>query len=168
MAVLVTCVVGATAVLALATPASAAGVFNPIKNVGNGLCLQPANSSAAVGEAIVQMPCIPGSLAQGWQAQRVTGTRYKFINQFSGLCMNAFGPTVNGTPVLQIECVTVSNEEWNTGALLPNVVQIQSRAGNRDSGFCIDVPEGTGVPAVAMQIFGCNGTLAQRWIVGFA
>ncbi|MEV0563934.1 RICIN domain-containing protein [Dactylosporangium sp. NPDC050588] len=144
----------------------AAGVFRPIKNVGNGMCLQPA--STAEFAAIVQQPCVAGSIAQGWQTVSLGGTKYRFLNQLSGYCFDAFDGALNNARLLQGTCVAISNEEFNTGSTLPNVVQIQSRVGFRDTGYCVDVPGGSATAGLAMQIYRCNGTLAQRWVVGFA
>jgi Ricin-type beta-trefoil lectin domain-like len=145
-----------------------AGVFNPIKNVGNGMCLQPA--STADTAAIVQEPCIPGSLAQGWQDRQIGTNHYNFINQLTGECIDAFDGAFNGARVLQTMCsgnTGNSNQQYNTAATLPNVVILMSRVGFRDTGFCIDVPGAQAIPGLAMELFGCNGTLAQRWTVGF-
>lgn len=151
--------------LAVAPPAGAAALYNPIQNVGNNLCLQPEGGST--GEVpVVQAPC-DGSFAQGWKYEFIQGSsRIHLVNQLSQLCMNAFGPVVNGTPVIMIQCVTVSNEEWLPNKKLPEVVQLMSRAGNRNTNLCIDVPGGQGTIGLATQIWTCNGTVAQRFTVG--
>jgi hypothetical protein len=145
-----------------------AGVFHPISNVGNGMCLQPA--STADTAAIVQEPCIPGSIAQGWQDRQIGTNHYNFINQQTGECIDAFDGAFNGARVLQTMCrgnVGNTNQQYNTAATLPNVVIIMSRVGGSDTGFCIDVPGAQAIAGLAMQLFSCNGTLAQRWVVGF-
>jgi hypothetical protein len=164
VSLLLTCAVGVIAGVAAVSPANAAGVFMPIRNEGNFLCLQPA--SAAAEAAVVQAPC-NGSIAQGWWFQQTSASnRYHIVSQLSGLCMNAFGATANYTPVLMIDCVTVSNEEWKSSVPVPEIVTLMSRAGWKDSGFCIDVPGGASTVGLAVQIYGCNGTLAQRWNAG--
>ncbi|NEA69034.1 RICIN domain-containing protein [Streptomyces sp. SID12488] len=162
----------ATTTGANAQPASApavtpfAGVFHPLKNVGNAKCLQPAGASTVETVEIVQQPC-DGSIAQGWQHVGVGGNHYMFLNQLSGYCFNAFDGATDGARLLQLTCKRISNEEFNTGAALPNVVKIESRVGFRDTNFCVDVPGGAATNGLAMQIWNCNGSLAQRWIVGF-
>jgi hypothetical protein len=47
-------------------------------------------------------------------------------------------------------------------------MRLESRVGFRDTGFCVDVPGNEATDGLAMQIFKCNGTDAQRWLVGFA
>jgi hypothetical protein len=140
-----------------------AGVFHPIQNVGNGLCLQP--TSFDDGAPIVQLDC-NSSILQGWQFIQLATNHYRFLNQ-SGWCLDTFGPAANGTPMVQGECKPISNEEFNTGASLPNVVILEARVGFRDTGFCVDVPGAQNTRGLAMQIYRCNGTLAQRWVVGF-
>ncbi|MBT2387564.1 RICIN domain-containing protein [Streptomyces sp. ISL-11] len=167
-----TLLAGAGAVMTTGTPAYAsapaaplAGVFHPIKNVGNNKCLQPAGGST--GEvAIVQSACT-GALAQQWQFLKVTNSGYHLINQLSGLCMYMNGPVAAGSPIAQVECTTVSNEEWKSTPAPPEIVTLMSRAGHRDTNLCVDVPGGQADEGLGVQIFGCNGTLAQRWIAGF-
>ncbi|BFU44414.1 RICIN domain-containing protein [Krasilnikovia sp. MM14-A1004] len=147
------------------------GVFNPIRNVGDGKCLQPEGESMAEFAAIVQMPCATtglAGLAQGWQQIRVGTNHYRFVNQLSGFCFDAFDGAFNGARLLQGTCVPISNEEFNTNTGLPNVVALESRVGFRNTGYCIDVPGALPFDGMAMQIYRCNGTLAQRWVVGFA
>ncbi len=144
-----------------------AGVFNPIRNVGNNKCLQPT-VPPVVSAGVVQAPC-DGSLAQGWEFTQVGTNHYWFTNQLSGLCLFAFGdPAGNGNPMGLNTCRNVSNEEFNAGTSLPNVVSLESRTGFRDTGFCLDVPGAQATDGLQMQLWRCNGTLAQRWVVGFA
>lgn len=144
------------------------GVFNPIRNVGNNLCLQPV--IPAPNSAVVQEPCLaagdPNASIQGWQAVTIGG-RTGFLNQASGACLFAFVGAQDGAPMGLNVCRTVSNEEFDTSAPLPNVVQIESRIGFTDTGFCVDVPGASTTVGLQMQLFSCNGTLAQRWVVGF-
>src|SRR3954471_20277468 len=90
-------------------PAHAGGAFVPMQNNQTRLCLQPASPDEFA--AVVQEPC-NGQATQGWLFQRVTGTRYKFLNQSDGLCINEFDPLAIGARLLMVQCVRVSNEEW--------------------------------------------------------
>jgi hypothetical protein len=171
---------GSAALLATATGASAktgpvktiipfAGEFHPISNAGHsGECLQPLTPDFRA--PIVQRPC-DGSAAQEWATLSTPsgGTHYRFLNT-SGWCMSV-DRIGNGAPVLQDECevsggTTVSNAEWNSSATLPNVVTLQSRFGFVNRTLCLDEPGASG-GNVNMQLFNCNGTLAQIWVVGF-
>ncbi|MGH3624283.1 MAG: RICIN domain-containing protein [Sciscionella sp.] len=144
-----------------------AGVFNSIRNVGNNgsKCLQP--EFPVVNAKVVQEPCDASNPAQGWQSLQVGTNHYRFINQGSGLCLNAFTAAANGSPMGLSACRNVSNEEFNTHTSLPDVVSLESRIGFRNTGFCIDVPGGRADNGLQMQLFRCNGSLAQRWVVGF-
>jgi hypothetical protein len=155
--------IGAIAGLVAASPANATGIFKTIQRTNTTLCLGAA--SGGNGAAVLQVQCNVNDPAQGWITQNLSGGRVKFVNQL-GFCMNAFGPVQNGTPILLIDCVTVSNEEWKPSKSLPNrLVTVQSRAGNRDNGHCIDVPGGQLTPGLAVQIWQCNGTGAQLFDV---
>jgi hypothetical protein len=159
----------AGAASAVAAPAIG-GSFHWIRNSGNsGLCLEPQGLSTGAGVPIVQAPCASTgteSIAQGWQYTQVGTNHYKFLNQLSGLCLNA-DDIVNGAAVIQWPCATISNQEFNTGTALPAVAKIESRIHFRDTGFCIDEPGALGTIGAAMQIWTCNGTPAQIWINGF-
>lgn len=143
-------------------------LFNPIKNVGNGKCLQPADESSAEFAAIVQVTCDTNAGAQLWWHEQVGTNHYRFKSYISGFCFDAFDGAFNGARLLQGTCVPISNEEFNTNTALPEVVILESRVGFRDTGFCIDVPGAQAIEGLAMQIWRCNGTLAQRWVVGFS
>jgi Ricin-type beta-trefoil lectin domain-like len=148
----------------------AAGVFNPIRNIGDGLhngkCLQPVSTDETA--QIVQMTC-NGSLVQNWKFDQVGTNHFMIVNQLTGQCMNVFDGAKNGGRVLQTVCKRISNEEFNTGTALPAVTKIESRERFRDTGFCIDVPGGRlNDEGLAVQMFQCNGTAAQIWILGFA
>ncbi len=145
------------------------GAFHWIRNAGNNLCLQPEAMSTAAGARIVQEPCATTglqSVAQGWQSFQAGNNHYKFQNQLSGHCLDAIDD-VAGAPVIQWPCATISNQEFNTGTSLPAVTKIESRIGWRDSRFCVDVPGNQNLPGLRMQMWGCNGTLAQIWVIGF-
>jgi len=150
-----------------AAPASpSAGVFNPIRNVGNGLCLQP--DVPVDGGRVVQQDCNTGNLAQGWQSKQLANNRYEFINQLSGLCLSVFIAPANGSPMGLQRCREASGQQFNSSGTLPDVVILESRFGSPNSGFCLDVPGSSSARGLQMQIFQCNFTLAQRWVVGFA
>lgn len=139
------------------------GVFHPIKNAGNGMCLQPVDP--VPNSPVVQEPC-DGGIKQGWQYARDSLGGYVFVNQASGACLNAFIKAENGAPIGLDTCRSVSNERWET-ATLPAVTKVESRIGGRPNGFCLDVPGASSAAGLQMQLWGCNGTPAQVWIIGF-
>jgi len=145
--------------------APAIGSFHPIKNSGNGLCLQP--SSPADGSPIIQMPCDSSSILQGWKFTARATNHYEFLNQGSGGCLDSFGPAANETPMVTGECKKISNEEFNTNRSLPAVTILEARIGFRNTGFCVDVPGGESTVGLAVRLWVCNGTPAQSWNIGF-
>jgi hypothetical protein len=152
-----------------APPPPLGGVFHPIRSDRN-LCLEPAGRSTAEFAVIVQQRCATTgqeSLAQGWQSIKVGTNHYRFVNQLSGFCFDAFDGAHNGARLLQGTCVPISNEEFNTGTSLPasSSVKIESREGFRDTKFCVDVPGGNPTRGLAVQFFTCNGTSAQKWTI---
>ncbi|MFL6145065.1 MAG: RICIN domain-containing protein [Labedaea sp.] len=155
----------AISVSALAAGAAQAdGGFTPIKNPNNGKCLQPASNADAA--RIIQKTC-NGTSAQTWLSIPVGTNHFRFQNFDSRLCFDAFDGAFNGARLLQGSCAGISNEEFNTGARLPGLVKLETRVGFRDTGFCVDIPNDDPTEDKAMQIFRCNGTTAQQWLVGF-
>ncbi|MEZ0110492.1 hypothetical protein ABH920_004507 [Catenulispora sp. EB89] len=172
---------GAAAAQAAPAPASHAGshvvkpfdgVFEPIRNVGNNLCLEPTQP-AGPNSPVLQEPCAqpgtPGNdfILQGWQTIQLSGSTYKFINNGSGACLFAFTSAHNGAPMGLDTCRNVSNEEFDAHTTLPNVSVLESKIGFSDTGFCMDVPGASTNTGLQLQLFNCNGTLAQRWVIGF-
>ena len=142
------------------------GQFHPISNVGDNKCLEPQGGSTALFAPIVQVTCNPADVAQGWQYIRTATNHYRLENQLSGYCIWAWDGAFNGGRVLQDVC-NFSNSDFNANTSLPNVVPLETRVGNKDTGYCLDVPGAAPTEGLALQIYGCNGTLAQRWVVGF-
>jgi hypothetical protein len=63
---------------------------------------------------------------------------------------------------------TVSNAEWTSTHPLPNVdVRLSTHVHFAEHNFCIDEPGASGGSNLAVQLFTCNTTIAQRWSVGF-
>jgi hypothetical protein len=140
-------------------------VTHPIKNFVTGKCLQPLGLS--VSAPVVQEPC-NGSAVQGWTFVQLATNHYRFRNQLSGLCLFSFiDPAASGNPMGLNTCRDVSNEEFNTGRTLPDIPPLEARTGFKDTGFCVDVPDGQPTDGLQMELRRCNGTLQQRWIVGF-
>jgi hypothetical protein len=153
--------------LAVSAPASASDLIYGLRNASNSICLQPVNASQDVGAAVVQWPCT-GRLEQRWVFHRLSGTRYQIENELSRRCLDAAGGAANGTPVVQWPCNSISNEIWDIGVTLvgfPAEVTVKSRVSGTTS-HCLDVPGGQLFTlGLGMQIWGCNGTEAQHWIL---
>ena len=147
-----------------ASPVFAETFSYPIENYGNGKCLQPKDGSMEPGVAIVQEPC-DGSRAQDWGFVRLSGTTFRLLNHQTGRCMDARGSATNGTPVVQWDCATITNETWDTGRYLPDIVSLKSRVSGTNS-HCLDVAEQQTADGLPMQLWSCNGTVAQTWLIG--
>jgi Ricin-type beta-trefoil lectin domain len=152
----------------------APGSFHQLQNVGNNLCLQPFNTSAVI--FIVQKRC-NGSPEQGWA--RLPGgdsnnnQRHRFLNAANGSCLSVDDNPHNGELVFTDECTlstnpnsSVSNAEWTSSRVLPSLVTLRTHVHFRD-GLCLDVPGATSRDGNAIQLFQCNGSVAQAWWVGF-
>jgi hypothetical protein len=139
--------------------------YNPYTN----MCLRPVNGSTVQGVAVVQQPCTNGGQdnlagAQEWLYVE-SSNGFHFQNALSGLCLDARGGANNGTPVQQWTCNGISNENWeifvNTkGGGAP----VESRVSGTSS-HCLDVPGAQKTAGLGMQIYVCNGTVAQKWLL---
>ena len=99
------------------------------------------------------------------------GTHYRFQNA-DGWCIST-DSLRNGDPVHTDECAvsggtTVSNAEWNASSSIVSgqaiVVALQSRLGFVNRAECLDEPGA--LPGNSnMQMWVCNGTNAQRWLI---
>jgi Ricin-type beta-trefoil lectin domain len=124
-------------------------------------CLQPLNESTAQGAPIVLMPCDQRP-AQQWK-RLLNGGALHYVNQLSGMCLDAHGSAANGTPVQQWTCNMITNENWrylqDAGDTQPKVVSWVSNTNI----YCLDIPGGQTTSGLAVQIYTCNGTPAQHW-----
>jgi hypothetical protein len=101
------------------------------------------------------------------------GNIYKFQNIGTGRCLEARNGAVNGGAVDLWPCESSeSNERWywppsaTPGqSPFPGFNPIQTRVSG-STGFCPDVPGAQITPGLQMQVYRCNGTLAQQfWVV---
>jgi hypothetical protein len=167
---IVSLVIGLSAAIASgpasASPAAAASGPGDLYNFLSNQCLQPVNGSTLQGAAIVQEPC-NGGAAQQWVNVPVSGNIFHYQNVLSGLCLDARGGAVNGTPVQQWTCTSISNENWEPGEDLgDDIPPLFSRVSGTSS-YCLDIPGGQQVAGLAMQIYRCNGTEAQQWWIPY-
>ena len=152
----------ALAMLILAFPMSASAA-NPdqISNPMQTVCLQPENGSMSPGALILQATC-NGSLEQRW-----TRDGLHYINNRSGLCLNAGGPPIVGhIQANQWPCNQISNETWEPGSSVPGAVTslISRISGTRNR--CLERAGGAWVGNGAW-LSPCNGTLDQQWLIPF-
>jgi hypothetical protein len=152
------------AVVVCAAPAAASGP-NVLYNFLSNQCLQPINGSTSQGATIVQEPC-NGSPAQNWTQVSVGNNIFHFVNVLSGLCLDARGSARNRTQVQQWTCNSISNENWQPSDDDSNddIPPMFSRVSGTSS-YCLDIPGGQNTVGLAMQIYSCNGTAAQGWLI---
>ncbi len=125
-------------------------------------CLQPIDGSTRQGAPIVQEPC-NGSGSQRWKQVSVGGNIFHYVNVSSGLCLDARGSARNRTQVQQWTCNSISNENWQPGEGDDDTIPPLFSKVSGTSSYCLDVPGGAQTVGLAMQIYRCNGTLAQDW-----
>lgn len=170
-ALLLTAAAAAASLAAAAPPAGAAtgpaGYYKILIRVGAGapvMCLQPADPAGGAGTAVVQQPCADVQ-AQSWAPLSVSGTSYRFLNQASGLCLDVAGGAASGTPVDQWPCNSISNERWSWPHSFPDSFwPIRSQVAGSSS-YCLDVPGASAQAGLGVQIYRCNGTAAQAWVI---
>jgi hypothetical protein len=156
----------ATSIIAVALLAKPASAIQPVRiyNSHTNMCLQPVNGSAALGAAIVQTPCNFGGI-QEWLYITVGGGSFHYQNAVTGLCLDARGGATNGTPVQQWTCDQISNENWEPEvSTVGGGAPLISRVSGSNS-YCLDIPGGQQTTGLAMQIYSCNGTVSQTWLL---
>jgi hypothetical protein len=159
-----TLVLAAVLTASVSLAGSARAHASVLQNIGTGKCLQPIAGAFDEGAPIVQQPCDGGS-AQEWALVSLGGTKFRIKSLHSGYCLETRLGATNGSPIDQWECNWISNEIWDTGYTpypLPAVVALTSRVSGTAS-HCLDVPGNLGYGGLAMQLYRCNGTVAQRW-----
>jgi hypothetical protein len=98
--------------LAVASPSQADNPIVQLQSNASGKCLQPVNRSPNQGAAIVQETC-NGSVSQQWtETSGSSSNSLHFVDRSSQLCLDARGGAVNGTPIEQWTCDSISNENW--------------------------------------------------------
>jgi hypothetical protein len=149
------------------------GQFHLIRLANTQLCLQPQGGSAA-DVVLVLHACNSFDASQNWLFSQKSSNDWEVLNANSGNCIynDVPVPLFNGSqPIIQGGCNIfgtsrpASNALWKPAHTIGET-QIQSRLQGRDTGFCIDVPGGNAFDGATVQNWGCNGTAAQRWIVG--
>jgi ricin-type beta-trefoil lectin protein len=151
-----TIAIATAAVLAIAPPARAEDNIVKLVSAANGKCLQPVNGSHNQGDAIVQETC-NGSAAQQWTVHPVSSTKVHLVNRASGLCLDARGKAVNGTPIQQWTCNGISNENWGFGITNNFLASAVSNTWSH----CIATPGNQ--DGLAMELRFCKADNSQHW-----
>ncbi len=156
----------AASVVAVALSARPAAALQPfvLYNSHTNMCLQPVDGSTTQGVAIVQQPC-NRTAAQEWMYVATGGGSFHLENALSQLCLDARGGAANRTPVQQWTCNQISNENWEPevnpkGGGAPLISRVSG-----SSSYCLDIPGGQQTAGLAMQIYVCNETVSQSWLL---
>jgi hypothetical protein len=142
--------------IAAAPLAHAEDLIVKLVSVSSGKCLQPLDGSSDRGVAVVQQTC-DGSVAQQWLVPAGVTTKVHLINRASNLCLDARGKAVDGTPIQQWPCNTITNENWSYG-IRNNL--LSSGISNTFS-HCVATP-GT-ADGLPMELRSCTGSVEQQW-----
>jgi Ricin-type beta-trefoil lectin domain-like/Ricin-type beta-trefoil lectin domain len=174
IAALITCVT-TSAMILVATPVPAAQAdYYPIAigplvggQYGYVKCLQPVNGSLNAGDAIVIETC-NSSDAQQWSVLVSSNVpQFHLVNKASNLCMDARGNAVNGTPIQQWPCDTISNEIWSLGKngndLASGIYNSQVAADRKQWTHCIAATYPGDIDGLPAELQACDGDILQQW-----
>ncbi|MEE4546614.1 family 20 glycosylhydrolase [Streptomyces sp. V4-01] len=125
-----------------------------------GKCLDVASGGTAAGTPVQIYDC-NGTAAQKWTQRNGT-----LLNPQSGRCLNVSTGTPADGGALQIANCADVRAQWfappagtaGTGPSGPVTSKI--------AGKCMDVTGGTSLDATPVALYDCNGTPAQRWVIG--
>ena len=152
---------------AAATPARADVPWIFIQVVAGGpqnLCLQAGPGSQFQLQVYAQ-PCnFTSSQNQWWQPIDQNGSGFKLENFQTGECL--YADTVSdGTPIALWDCrANISNERWVWKTDSHGFGTLESRISGT-TGHCLDIPGGQFLAGRWAQLWGCNGTAAQKFII---
>ena len=92
------------------------------------------------------------------------GQYYHVKNDFSHLCMDvAYGSKFVGARIQQWDCLDISQENWRFDVVSTiNRVKYYHLV-NKNSGLCLDVPNGSTTPGVELQQWTCWSGDMQQW-----
>jgi hypothetical protein len=144
--------------------------FNTAMQDSNGvwrfanLCLE-ADPGPDFAYRVAMQPCdLSNNPAQRWQAIAVSNGVYKFVNEAVGWCLYT-DTRFDGSPIALWDCsANISNTRWAWSGIL-GLQTLESRISGT-TGHCLDIPGGQLLAGRWMQLYGCNGTAAQKFIIG--
>ena len=133
--------------------------------VTGGLCLTAVPGPDFMWQ-VATMGCNPANVAdpaQQWLPVFTGGGMVKFVNQAVGWCLYTDTHS-NGSPIALWDCsVNISNTRWAWGGTL-GLQTLESRISGT-TGHCLDIPGGQFLAGRWTQLWGCNGTAAQKFII---
>jgi hypothetical protein len=157
----------AAAITTAAAPAHADPIYVGIATTtpGSNLCLE-ADPAPDWAYRVYTQPCnVSNNWAQQWTYLYQDVGIYKIENRaIGGWCIEA-NAIADGSAVPLWPCSsTESNLRWNPFDAGFGLTGFQSRISG-SFGHCLDVPGAQTAPSWSMQVYGCNNTSAQRFVV---
>jgi hypothetical protein len=156
---------GVASAFVAAQPAQAFGSGSIINaNVFNAdlrLCLAP--DGFGQGAVVTQVQC-NGLAGQAWTPVLLDGSsHFEFVSVANGRCLDvAGGRPLDHATVITNTCNGAGSQRWTVQAAGYGVAAELRNGAAGSNTHCLDVPGGSLSP-VAMQIFTCNNSGAQRW-----
>lgn len=133
------------------TTSPPSGTTTAIRGVGSGRCMDVPNGNFSFGNQVQLWDC-NGTLSQSW-----TYTSYRELHIYRKGCLEATGTTA-GSPVKFNGCYSRTSEHWN--------FRSDGSITDDRSGLCLDATGGYTTNGTKLQMWPCNGTVAQQWIRG--
>ena len=134
-----------------------------VVNQNSGACVDATNFGTTNGTAVQQWACGNQQSNQEWQFQPTDSGFFKVVSR--GAPAEAWDVTNVGTTnnsLIQLwQFGGGTNQQWQPVALGNGAFKFVGRG----SGRCLDVPGASTANGARLQIFDCNGTGAQAWIL---
>lgn len=129
------------------------------------LCLE-ADPGPNFQYQVATQPCDDQhNQAQQWLPILQGGGVYKFVNRAVGWCLYADRIT-NGAAIALWDCsANISNTRWQWNGIDGSFTHLESRISGT-TGHCLDIPGAQTLAGLRTQVWTCNGTHAQTFLIG--
>ena len=125
---------------------------------GSGKCLGLQNGGTSNGTRLEQQSCSASS-AQSFVLEQRSNGSYRLAHVQSGKCVAPSGGTGNGTNLVLASCGSSSSQQFRVEDMGGAYVRLV----NARSGRCLDVNGASDSDGAKVQLWECNGTVAQSW-----
>lgn len=164
---------GVTVAVAADTPsaptaaaAAAAPSAVQLKAEHSGKCLTIANAALRNGTNATQSPCVADAENQKLDMVPTGAGTFELKFRHSGKCLDVENSgTATGTVVQQWWCVGVQNQRWRLVMtdIANELYELRPAHTPATLNRCLDVTSGSTADGAGVQLWGCNGTSAQKW-----
>jgi hypothetical protein len=130
-------------------------------NQGNGKCVDDTAGGTTNGTAVQQWDCGSGNFNQGWQFRPTSNGYYNIISRNgTNMAWDVTGISLADGALIQLWSYGGgNNQQWMPVALDSSHYKFVSR----NSGKCLDVPNGSMTNGTQLDQSTCNGATAQSW-----